>query len=59
VRRTVYPVVPPHVEYELTPIGASLLDSMKPLLDWNREHREAIEAARDDFDHRLEKPVRA
>lgn len=34
VRRTVYPTVPPKVEYELTGIGQSLISPLKALLDW-------------------------
>ena len=50
VVRTVHPVVPPRVDYELTPLGASLLDAVEPLVAWTREHREAIAAARDQYD---------
>jgi len=34
VSRTVYPVVPPHVEYALTTRGQSLLRCLNPLLQW-------------------------
>ncbi|NEE48171.1 helix-turn-helix transcriptional regulator, partial [Streptomyces sp. SID8455] len=34
VRRTVYPVVPPRVEYELTPMGATLHTTIRTLVDW-------------------------
>jgi len=50
VRRTVYPVVPPRVDYELTPLGASLLDAVQSLVTWTREHREDIAAARAAYD---------
>ena len=50
VHRTVHPVVPPRVDYELTPLGESLLDAVSPLVTWTRDHRDEIAAARDGFD---------
>ncbi len=50
VLRTVHPVVPPRVDYELTPLGASLLDAVAPLVTWARGHRDEIGAARADYD---------
>jgi DNA-binding HxlR family transcriptional regulator len=52
VCRTVYPVVPPRVDYELTPLGRSLLDAIGPLVTWARRHREDIAVARADYDAR-------
>jgi DNA-binding HxlR family transcriptional regulator len=52
VRRTVYPVVPPKVEYELTPLGTSLLEMIQPLVAWTRAHRDEIAAARIAYDGR-------
>lgn len=52
VRRTVHPVVPPRVDYDLTPLGATLLDAIEPLVAWTREHRDTIAAARIDYDAR-------
>ena len=50
VRRTVHPVVPPRVDYELTPLGHSLLTIIEPLVSWTRAHRADIAAARHDYD---------
>lgn len=50
VRRTVHPVVPPQVDYELTPLGATLLDAIAPLVTWTREHREQVATARIAYD---------
>jgi DNA-binding HxlR family transcriptional regulator len=50
VTRTVHPVVPPRVDYELTGLGASLLDAVAPLVDWARRHREDIAGARSGYD---------
>jgi len=50
VRRTVHPVVPPRVDYELTALGASLLDAVAPLVAWTREHRQQIAGARERYD---------
>jgi DNA-binding HxlR family transcriptional regulator len=50
VLRTVHPVVPPRVDYELTPLGVSLLDAVAPLVTWTRDHRDEIATARVDYD---------
>ncbi|GAB3649801.1 winged helix-turn-helix transcriptional regulator [Streptomyces sparsus] len=50
VSRTVYPTVPPQVEYELTAMGHSLTHLLKTLADWSREHRDAIAAAHRAWD---------
>jgi DNA-binding HxlR family transcriptional regulator len=50
VTRTVYPVVPPRVDYALTEMGTSLLVAVEPLLDWAAGHAEHIDRAREAFD---------
>lgn len=50
VRRTVHPVVPPRVDYELTPLGTTLLDAVAPLVAWTRQHRHEIAEARAFYD---------
>ncbi|MGD9573160.1 MAG: winged helix-turn-helix transcriptional regulator [Thermoleophilia bacterium] len=50
VTRTVHPVVPPRVEYSLTPLGHTLFAAIGPLVEWSRANREAIGAAREAFD---------
>lgn len=34
VRRVAYPVVPPHVEYSLTPMGEEVAERVRELADW-------------------------
>ena len=36
--RTVYPEVPPRVEYTLTPLGESFAPLLHAMLEWSREH---------------------
>jgi DNA-binding HxlR family transcriptional regulator len=55
VSRTMYPVVPPRVEYELTPMGRTLLDTAGELIHWAETHLEDIDAARAAYDARLDK----
>lgn len=54
VTRTVHPVVPPRVEYELTPLGGTLLDTVAALLDWAVEHIDDVDGARAEYDGRQE-----
>jgi DNA-binding HxlR family transcriptional regulator len=57
VRRTVYPVVPPRVEYELTPLGATLHETIKSLVTWTEEHQAEIATARSQYDSREAAPA--
>ena len=52
VKRTVFPVVPPRVEYELTPLGRSLHGPVCALGEWARNHIAEIDAAREAFDEK-------
>ncbi|GAA0529197.1 DNA-binding HxlR family transcriptional regulator [Rhizomicrobium palustre] len=54
VERTVYPVVPPKVEYALTDLGRSLCVPVKALGTWALTHTAEIEAARAAFDAKTE-----
>ena len=38
IERTDYQVVPPKVEYSLTPLGVSLLSILTPIVEWGRQH---------------------
>ncbi|MCX2449762.1 helix-turn-helix domain-containing protein [Pedobacter sp. PLR] len=42
VKRTVYPVVPPRVEYELTALGLSMRPMLKAMSDWGNMHRSKV-----------------
>lgn len=53
IGRTVFPTQPPSVEYEMTPLGASLMASIVPLVDWANRHHDTIRAARSQFDEVL------
>ena len=46
VTRTLFPVIPPRVDYTLTPLGHSLLVPMRGLVAWADENHAAILAAR-------------
>ncbi len=50
--RTVYQVMPPHVSYQLTPMGTTLLQATAPLIEWSTQHLTRIDAARADYDAR-------
>ena len=52
VTRTVHPVIPPRVDYELTPMGATLLETIQQLMDWADSHAGDIYAARSSYDTR-------
>ena len=43
VQRTVYAVVPPRVEYALTPWGRSLEPVMRAMAVWGRTNKEKVE----------------
>lgn len=62
VTRTVYPTVPPRVEYAATPLGESVTDLLSGIRAWSEEHINQILDARDAYDVRAAqepKPVTA
>src|SRR6266487_3606077 len=50
ITRTVFPSIPPRVDYELTKLGHSLLAPVSRLGMWARKNRTAIQEARRRFD---------
>ncbi len=49
VNRTVYPEIPPRVEYELTLMGKSLLEQLIKLSDWASTNIEQVLEARKQY----------
>lgn len=61
VTRTLYPTVPPRVEYDLTDLGRSVLVFTDGIRRWSEEHVGQIREARAAYDARAERepePVR-
>jgi DNA-binding HxlR family transcriptional regulator len=52
VSRTIHPVIPPRVDYELTAMGRTLLDTIGQLVSWADSHLPEIDAARAAYDAR-------
>jgi DNA-binding HxlR family transcriptional regulator len=52
VVRTVYPEVPPRVEYALTPLGATLRQLVRGLVEWSEAHLLEVDRARAEYDSR-------
>src|SRR5581483_11707717 len=50
ITRTVFPTIPPRVDYELTPLGHSLLVPVSALGDWARKNQRKIADAQARFD---------
>ena len=55
VTRTIFPTIPPRVDYELTNLGRGLAQPVQALGQWAFEHLPAIEGARTSFDARNDK----
>ena len=54
VTRTVFPTIPPRVDYELTDLGRGLAKPVQALGQWVFEHKQEIDRARTSFDERRE-----
>ena len=50
VTRTVFPTIPPRVDYQLTKLGRTLREPVIAIADWARKNRPAIVEARKVFD---------
>jgi DNA-binding HxlR family transcriptional regulator len=58
VTRTVFPTIPPRVDYDLTNLGRDLLVPVTALSEWALKNAERVESAQRKFDaaHALAKP---
>jgi len=54
VTRTIFPTVPPRVEYELTDLGRQLLVPLQALGSWAMEHHARVVEARAAYDARAQ-----
>ncbi|HKU67743.1 MAG TPA: helix-turn-helix domain-containing protein [Candidatus Baltobacteraceae bacterium] len=52
VKRTMYPEIPPRVEYALTPLGKTLCGPISALTQWAHDHIEEVKRAQSEFDGR-------
>ena len=50
VKRTLFPTIPPRVDYELTEVGRTLLAPVMALVTWARTNQENIQDARVRYD---------
>jgi DNA-binding HxlR family transcriptional regulator len=50
ITRTVFPTIPPRVDYELTDLGRGLSKPVQALGEWVFQHKDRIERAREKFD---------
>jgi DNA-binding HxlR family transcriptional regulator len=55
VDRTVYPTIPPRVDYELTELGRTLIETLSKMGDWALANRAKVEKARASFDAKEKK----
>lgn len=54
ITRTMYPTIPPRVDYELTALGTTLLEPVMSLVNWANANRQAIAQAHKRFDEASE-----
>ena len=52
VRRTAFPVIPPHVVYDLTPLGEGVAAHVATLADWIEENLYQVMDAKQQHDER-------
>ena len=59
VTRTMYPTIPPRVDYVLTPLGRELVLPLQALYEWAVQHRPEMLAAREKFQSKTDEEVQA
>lgn len=57
VKRVIYPVIPPMVEYSLTPLGRTLIGPILVLRDWSEQYIEEVEQMRALYDQKSRTPL--
>lgn len=49
LKRTIYPEIPPRVEYEITELGQSLMPHIRNLSNWATQNIRVIKKSRENF----------
>ncbi|MGV7206669.1 winged helix-turn-helix transcriptional regulator [Oxalobacteraceae bacterium A2-2] len=57
ITRTIYPTIPPRVDYELTELGRTLLGPVMALVNWANDNQLAITEAHQRFDQAAEREM--
>ncbi|MEP7285436.1 MAG: helix-turn-helix domain-containing protein [Chloroflexota bacterium] len=57
ITRTIYPEIPPRVEYALTPLGRTLYGPIVAILHWSEAHIDEVNTAQRLYDAREGKEV--
>ncbi len=52
VKRTIFPEIPPRVEYALTPLGKTLCGPLGSITQWAHDHMDEVKRAQSAFDSR-------
>lgn len=50
ISRQKFPEIPPRVEYQLTPLGETLIEPLNALRQWAESYTEEVLAAREEYD---------
>jgi DNA-binding HxlR family transcriptional regulator len=50
IARTIYPTVPPKVEYSITPLGRTLVGLLASLREWSEAHIEEVLEAQKQYE---------
>ncbi|MFI0717589.1 winged helix-turn-helix transcriptional regulator [Streptomyces sp. NPDC021224] len=58
VTRTVFPTIPPRVDYAATPLGESVTALLHAIRAWSEDNIDAVLDARDTYDARAAEEVR-
>lgn len=53
VKRTVFDTAPVTVQYELTDLGATLIEPLALLRAWSQQHKSSVETAQQAYDQRI------
>ena len=54
IDRTMYPEIPPRVEYQLTPLGSTLCGPIAALLDWCEAYIGEVSTAQQQYDQQAQ-----
>lgn len=59
IKRTVYAQVPPRVDYELTPLGRTLIEPIRAIRVWAESHIKQVIAAQQTYDQQAAEQLRS